>query len=350
MVDIQKLLRPNIRKLKPYSSARDEYSGQDGIFLDANENSLGTLEQGVLNRYPDPYQRQLKNELQKIYGLDSANLFLGNGSDEALDLLMRAFCEPQKDEILIMPPTYGMYSVAANINDVAIKKVPLSKDFQIQSEKVLNNVSNQTKIIMICSPNNPTANIFDASAIQKILAEFEGIVVLDEAYVDFTDKQNGLNWLGDHNNLVVLRTFSKAWGMANIRLGMAFADQEIITVLNKIKYPYNVNGLTIRKAHEMIQKKSIKEQAVSTIIQERKKMKRALKKIGGVREVFPSEANFLLVRFEKALDLFNFLKDKHIIIRDRTREKHCHDCLRITIGTPQENIRLLEEINNFYNK
>jgi len=350
MIDIQKLLRPNIRKLKPYSSARDEYSGQEGIFLDANENTLGTLEKGVLNRYPDPYQRQLKQELQTIYNVDSANLFLGNGSDEALDLLIRAFCTPQKDKLLIMPPTYGMYSVAANINNVEIQKVPLSKDFQIQTKKVLQNVSDQTKIIMICSPNNPTANIFDPESIQKLLHRFKGIVVLDEAYVDFTKKQNGLEWLTDHKNLVVLRTFSKAWGMANIRLGMAFANQEIIEVLNKIKYPYNVNGLTIRKAQELLQKKSIKEQAVSTIIQEREKLKVALEKIEGIKTVFPSEANFLLARFKNARQLFEYLRDRNIIIRDRTREKHCQGCLRITIGTPEENIRLIEEINNFYNK
>ncbi|MCF7884960.1 MAG: histidinol-phosphate transaminase [Candidatus Marinimicrobia bacterium] len=348
MIDIQNLLRPNIRKLKPYSSARDEYSGQKGIFLDANENSFGTLESGVLNRYPDPYHRHLKKGLEKIYNINSNKIFTGNGSDEAIDLLIRAFCIPGKDSLIVMPPTYGMYNVAANINDINIINVPLSPQFKIRTDAVLEQAKD-AKLIFICSPNNPTGNIFNPNSIKRIAEKFDGIVVLDEAYIDFTDRQNGLVWLNNFNNLVVLRTFSKAWGMANIRLGMAFADPEIIAVLNKIKYPYNVNGLTCRKAMELIKKQEIKKQAVESILKERTKIIKKLNKISGVKEVFPTEANFVLARYEKAIELFNYLRNKKIIIRNRTTVMHCSDCLRITVGKPQENDKLLKEIENFYN-
>jgi len=350
MTEVTKLLRPNIKKLKPYSSARDEYSGKKGIFLDANENSFGTLESGTLNRYPDPYQRDLKRKLEKIYKIDSKSTFLGNGSDEAIDLLLRAFCNPGKDKIITMPPTYGMYSVAANINDIAIEKVPLTPEFQIQTDKILEKSVWTTKIIFICSPNNPTGNIFNPHSIIKIIKNFNGIVILDEAYVDFTDKQNGLEWLKRYDNLVVLRTFSKAWGMANIRLGLAFASAEIIQILNKIKYPYNVNGLTSRKSMELVANPEIKQQTVDSILSEKTGLIEKLKQIDGVNKIFPSEANFILVRFEKAKQLFNYLKDKKIIVRDRTNVLHCQDCLRITVGKPEENEVLLKAINNFYNK
>lgn len=347
MSDIQKLLRPNIRKLKPYSSARDEYSGQKGIFLDANENSFGTLGSGVLNRYPDPYQRDLKKRLEDVYQIDSKQIFLGNGSDEAIDLLIRAFCVPGHDSVIIMPPTYGMYKVAANINNVNIKNVPLSPDFSIQTDKVLAQAED-AKIIFICSPNNPTGNIFQAESVKKITKNYNGIVILDEAYVDFTEKQNGLEWLDNFANLVVLRTFSKAWGMANIRLGMAFASPEIIAVLNKIKYPYNVNGLTCRQAMELTTKQNIKEDTVKSILEERTRIIDNLQEINGVKEIFPTEANFILARYKKALQLFEYLRDKRIIIRNRTNVRHCADCLRITVGKPEENDRLLTEIENFY--
>ena len=350
MTDIAKLTRKNIQELAPYSSARDEYSGTDGIFLDANENSFGTLEPEVLNRYPDPYQKKLKNKLANYYEVESENLFLGNGSDEAIDLMMRAFCEPREDNLLIMPPTYGMYKVAANINDVEIKEAPLNPDFTINKEKVFDKIDNNTKLIYICSPNNPTANIFDPEVIAEILNKFEGILVVDEAYVDFTKKQNMVRRLDEFDNLVVFRTFSKAWGMANIRLGMAFADSKVIDILNKIKYPYNVNGLTARKSLDLIEQKSIKEDIVKSILKEREKLHSELEDISGVIKIFPSEANFLLVKFEQPLELFNYLKQKNIIIRNRTDELHCDKCLRITVGKPNQNRKVIQEIKNFYNK
>lgn len=348
MTDIISLARKNIRELAPYSSARDEYSGEEGIFLDANENSFGTLEPETLNRYPDPYQEDLKSKLAEIYNINIKNLFLGNGSDEAIDLMMRAFCEPQQDNILLLPPTYGMYRVAANINNINIKEAPLNPDFTINMQKVQDKIDKNTKLIYLCSPNNPTANLFDPEKIKKILTKFNGLLIVDEAYVDFTDKQNMIEELPSYDNLVVFRTFSKAWGMANIRLGMAFADQRVIELLNKIKYPYNVNGLTARKALDLIDQREVKQDIVESILQQREILRDELEKISGVKKVYPSEANFLLVEFEKALELFEYLKEKDIIIRNRTQELHCDNCLRITVGKPKQNQQVIQEVKKFY--
>ncbi len=342
-MNLNKLLRKNIKNLVPYSSARDEFSGDGKVFLDANENPFNA----PYNRYPDPLQKMLKRKISDIKGVSREQIFLGNGSDEPIDLLIRAFCEPETDNIVTIDPTYGMYQVAANINNVAIRKVSLSPGFVLDPMNVLHAVDLHTKLIFLCSPNNPSGNNLSRSAMLHIVRNFKGIVVVDEAYIDFSPGNSLLSDLQTHQNLVILQTLSKAWGLAGIRLGMAFAAPEIVAVLNKIKYPYNLNILTQQKALELLENKTVVENWVSTLISERKRVSEELEKLDIVQKINPSDANFLLVAVNNAPDLYQKLVKLGIVVRDRSKVHLCADCLRITIGSPEENDLLLKALKTF---
>ncbi|NOX90866.1 MAG: histidinol-phosphate transaminase [Calditrichaeota bacterium] len=343
MVDVRGLVRKNILRLKPYSSARDEFDGNAAVFLDANENAYGSplnRESGY-HRYPDPHQRLLKQRLSQLYGAPAEKIFLGNGSDEAIDLLMRVFGEPGRESILIMPPTYGMYEVCANINDLSVEKAPLTPEFDIDFKALEEHLKPNVKLIFICSPNNPTGNTFPAEDIERIVRNFSGIVVVDEAYIDFAPQKTVLPLIDKYSNLVILRTFSKAWGSARIRLGIAFGDAGVISFLNKIKMPYNVSGLTQEVALQLLKKRDRKDEYIQKILRQRRRLSDELRKLAIVQEVFPSDANFILVRFKDAKKIFDYLMEQGIIVRDRSSQIHCENCLRITVGTEQENDRLL---------
>jgi len=342
-MSIQRLVRPNIQRLQPYSSARSEFKGQADIFLDANENPFDT----GLNRYPDPLQRELKTAISSLKQLPAENIFLGNGSDEVIDLLIRIFCEPREDRIMTLPPTYGMYKVSAGIADVAVQEVPLNADFQPDPVAILQAADNHTKILFLCSPNNPTGNDMDPTIVNRLIQEFPGIVVVDEAYIDFSQQPSFVQVIEQHANLVVMQTFSKAWGLAGIRLGMAFTNPEIIALLNKVKPPYNVNELTQKAALDALQRADEQERMVATLLEERQKLAEALPKLPYVAEVWPSQANFLLVRVEDPQALYHHLVDQKIIVRDRSNVHLCAGALRITVGTPDENQRLLETLRAY---
>jgi histidinol-phosphate aminotransferase len=341
---INDLLRKNIRTLTPYHSARLEYSGKNAIFLDANENSIGSVLSEGYNRYPDPLHTELRQEIAKIKAVDKNHLFLGNGSDEAIDLLIRAVCEPRENEIIVCPPTYGVYSVFAKINDVATIEVPLTSQFELDLQEILNQVNNKTKLIFLCSPNNPTANTVDPENIRILLNKFQGMVIIDEAYIDFAATESWVNSLTKYENLVVLQTFSKAWGLANLRLGMAFADPEIINILNKIKYPYNLSGVTQQLALKALKNVNEKDEMIAEIIRQRSILIDGLEKLSLVKKVYPSEANFLLVQVTDATYVYDELIQKKIIIRNRSNLIHCDNCVRITVGTAEENKNLLKEL------
>jgi histidinol-phosphate aminotransferase len=346
--DIQKLARQNILELVPYACARDEYTGEASVFLDANENSLGSPLRKWYNRYPDPHQQKLKKAIQEIKGIPSENIFLGNGSDECIDLLYRCFCDPGKDNIIICPPTYGMYEVSARINDVQVKKVPLLPSFELDMIHLENAVDDNTKIIWICYPNNPTGNCFNRQDVEMILHNFPGIVVIDEAYINFSRFRSFTASLPEHPRLVVLQTLSKAWGLAGLRLGMAFASVEIISLMNKVKPPYNISQPT----QELVIQALEKVTDVNTMIYELTDMRQALSEVflqmPFVKKVYNSEANFLLVKMEKAKSIYNFLVKKGIVVRDRSKVIHCDDCLRITIGTEAENTRLVDMLSEWH--
>ena len=339
--DVNAWMRPNIRAMQPYSSARDEFHGSASVFLDANENPYNA----PYNRYPDPMQWTLKARISEIKGVPVASIFLGNGSDEPIDLLLRAFCEPGKEKMLTTDPTYGMYQVAAEVNNVACVKVPLRDDFSLDLPALLARIDDATKLIYLCSPNNPTGNSLGHDAIREVLRRFRGIVVVDEAYIDFSAGPSFLRELGEWPNLVVLQTLSKAWGCAAIRLGMAFASPEIIGVLNKIKYPYNVNLLTQEKALELLDEDRMHRQ-LAQILQERTRLRRDLSAIPLVRRIYPTDANFLLVDVGDADGVYHKLVEEGIIVRNRNRVTLCRGCLRITVGTPEEDDRLLEALKN----
>ncbi|TAF77573.1 MAG: histidinol-phosphate transaminase [Bacteroidetes bacterium] len=347
MFDLNEILRDNIRSLKPYTSARDEYKGSEGIFLDANENSFGSTSKIEHNRYPDPLQWEMKIELARIKGCDENQVFVGNGSDEAIDLLFRCFCNPGVDNIIITPPTYGMYEVSANINDIHLKRVLLIPDFSLDENAVLKAVDEHTKMIILCSPNNPTGNCLSTKAIEKIVSNFRGIVVLDEAYIDFAPKKSFLPKLNHYHNLVVLHTFSKAWGLANLRLGLAFASKEIIHVLNKVKPPYNISGLSQKIALEAMKNEKLKDELVKNILEEREKLEQELEKLPFVTKIYPSDANFLLVKTLDGRRLYHYLIEHKVIVRDRSNVKLCEGCLRITVGTASENETLIKELKSF---
>ncbi|WP_291857941.1 histidinol-phosphate transaminase [Marinilabilia sp.] len=340
MKPFNELLRPNIRNLKPYSSARDEYSGAAAVFLDANENPFNA----PYNRYPDPYQRELKKRIAEIKKVAAENIFLGNGSDEAIDIVIRAFCEPGTDNVVSIAPTYGMYQVAADINNIKVTKVLLTDDFELDTDSLLGATDEHTKIIFLCSPNNPTGNCFRQEDIKKVLDGFEGIVVLDEAYIDFAPEKSWLKKLTQYPNLVVLQTFSKAWGMAGIRLGMAFAQSNIINVFSKIKYPYNVNVLTQQKALELLKENDKMQQWVHELLEERTRLIENLKTKDFVQKVFPTDANFVLLKTPEPKKIYNYLVNRKIIIRDRSNVALCEGCLRITVGTPEENRELIDAL------
>ena len=339
-INLKDLLRPNIYNLMPYSSARDEFTGTASVFLDANENPFET----GYNRYPDPYQQILKKEIAKVKGVQPNTIFLGNGSDEPIDLLFRAFCNPGKDNVIAIEPSYGMYTVSADINDIQVKKVLLSEDFELDADTLLKKVDPSTKIIFLCSPNNPSGNLLNHDEIVKVINRFDGLVVVDEAYIDFAPGSTLLSEHEQYGNLIVLQTFSKAWGLAGIRLGMAFAAPEIIAVLNKIKYPYNINALTQERALQSLKEVEQKNSWVKTIIAEREKVAKELTRFPFVVKIFPSDANFLLVKMHDAKGIFNYLMDEGVIVRDRSRVALCEGSLRITIGNEAENEALIEKL------
>ncbi len=341
--NINQLLRENIKSLKPYSSARDEYkdaSTKEMIFLDANENPF----QNGVNRYPDPQQNSVKNLLSSIKKVATKNMLLGNGSDEILDLLFRAFCEPNKDNIITLPPTYGMYEVLANINAIANKKIELTTAFQPKVDQILEAADANSKILFLCSPNNPSGNSFTAEIVEKLLINFNGLVVIDEAYIDFSEEKSWLERLAEFPNLVITQTLSKAYGMAGIRLGICYASEEIIKALKLIKPPYNVNELTQQKAVErLLNTEEVKEE-VSEIIRQRSFLLSALKDVSFIEKTYPTDCNFVLVKVDNATTRYNQLIEKGIVVRNRTKEPLCENCLRLTVGTKKENEKLIEEL------
>lgn len=340
--DLNSLVRENIKNLLPYRSARDDF--HSGILLDANENSFGAPFQNdaQLHRYPMPLQNELRSKIADFRKVSSDNVFVGVGSDEAIDLLFRIFCNPGKDNIIINPPTYGMYKVSANINDVSYKEVLLTPDFQLQTDKVLNAVDEQTKMIFICSPNNPTANDINQNDILKILDSFSGMVIVDEAYIDFSSQESFCSILSKYPNLVVLQTLSKSFGLAGIRLGIAFANTELIKIMMKVKAPYNVNQLTSLAAIKAFDYLPEMKQNVSRLLRERKRVASELSSLEAVVKIYPSDANFILFRIKDALSIYNKLAENGIVIRYRGNEPHCEDCLRLTIGTEEENNAFLK--------
>ena len=337
-MNLESLVRPNIWALEPYSCARDEFKGMDAhVFLDANENPYND----PINRYPDPLQEKLKERLAPLKGVRHSQIFLGNGSDEAIDLVYRIFCNPEKDNVVAMTPTYGMYKVCADINNVEYRSVPLSDDWQLDPKALLNATDSKTKVIWICSPNNPTGNDIPREVIHEVLTGFEGIVVVDEAYSDFSTNQPFRSVLDKYPNLIVLNTFSKAWASAAIRLGMAFASEEIIALFNKVKYPYNVNFLTQEKACSLLSDLGTIDSWMAQIRREKENVLPALYELPIVLKVFPTDANFVLVRVTDANSIYRYLIEKGIVVRNRSRVQLCENCLRITIGTRQENNELL---------
>jgi len=345
-MDIKSLVRKNIKNLKPYASAREEFSGRADIFLDANENPYGL----DLNRYPDPMQRKLKEKISKIKAVPAKNIFLGNGSDEVIDLLIRIFCEPRKDEIILLPPTYGMYKVCADIANVGKKEVLLTPDFQPEVEAVLGVAGRNSKILFLCSPNNPTGNNFEFGKMVQLIENFPGMVVVDEAYIDFSTQKSAITLLLEYPNLVVMQTFSKAWGLAGLRLGMAFSSKEVVGFLNSVKPPYNINFLTQKTAEKILNEKQRVQENIQKILFQRRRLEGELRELKFVKKIHPSDANFLLVKVERADDLHQFLVERKIIVRNRSRVPLCEDCLRITVGTEEENERLLQELQLYQEK
>ncbi len=347
MFDLNNLLRENIKNLVPYSSARDEFKGEAQIFLDANENSFGSPLTKWYNRYPDPLQKKVKQKLSEIKGVPVENIFLGNGSDECIDILLRAFCEPGKDNIVICPPTYGMYEVSANINDVHVKKVPLTPSFQLDLPAIEEAVDDQTKMIFLCSPNNPTGNSLNKNDVEIILNNYFGLVVIDEAYINFSRFRSFTQELNDYPNICVLQTLSKAWGLAALRVGIAFASEAIVQILNKIKPPYNINQasqeLTLKALEEVTQVNGM----IQEIVKQRGELIEQLSRLSIVQKIHPTDANFLLVKVINAREIYNFLLGKGIVVRDRSRVELCEGCLRITVGTPKENNELINALKDF---
>ena len=339
MRTIKELVRPNIWSLAPYSSARNEYSGHVAhVFLDANENPFN----GPYNRYPDPLQESLKERLSEVKNVPAENIFLGNGSDEAIDLVYRCFCEPKKDNVVAICPTYGMYEVCANINDVEYRNVMLDENYQITAEKLLAACDANTKTIWICSPNNPTGNDINNEEIEKVIENFDGIVIVDEAYIDFSKQKSFSRYINSEtSNVIVLQTMSKAWGSAAIRLGMAFAKKEIIAIFNKVKYPYNVNLLTQEQAMKRLKDTQPVEQWINILLQERGRTMEAFGELPICEKIYPTDANFFLAKVKDAQKTYDYLVDKGIIVRNRTRVSLCNNCLRVTIGTREENNELL---------
>ena len=344
-MELNKLTRNNIQQMKPYSSARDEYKDlkKNMVFLDANENPFDSS----LNRYPDPQQTDLKSLISQQKKVPTNQILLGNGSDEVLDLIFRAFCEPNTDSILTLPPTYGMYDVLANLNAIDNIKVSLSSDFQLEVDAILAAIQPKTKLLFICSPNNPSGNTVDRRAIERILKFFEGLVIIDEAYIDFRNEVSWTQFLNAYPNLIVVQTLSKAYGLAGIRLGICYASKEIIAVLNKIKPPYNVNTLTQEAAVKALHNKDVVSDQIASILNERIRLKKALTAYSFIKKIYPSEANFFLIKVDDANKRYDELIKNGIVVRNRSSQLHCDNCLRITVGTPSENTQLLTLLKTF---
>ena len=348
MFDLKNILRPNIASLTPYSSAREDFKGEAEIYLDANENAIGSaINNHVLNRYPDPLQLKVKEKLGKVKGIPPANIFLGNGSDEAIDILIRAFCNPGKDNIIILPPTYGMYEVSARINDIVVKTVNLNGNLQLDIRGINSAIDKNTKLIFVCSPNNPTGGVIDKDDIEKLLNNFNGVVVVDEAYIDFSDSQGMLHDVEKCPNLVILQTFSKAWGLAGLRVGMAFSSVEIINVMNKIKAPYNVGELVQKLVLQALDNKDKVLGMIDILKKEREIIVGKLKNFSFVKEILPSQANFLLVKTSDPNKLYDFLISHDTVVRNRSTLPLCEGGLRMTIGTPDENKKLVSLLSTF---
>ncbi len=342
IMNIQNLIRPTIKALKPYSSARDEFQGNSDamVFLDANENPYNN---GV-NRYPDPQQKGVKAILSEIKGVSAKHILLGNGSDEVLDLIFRAFCEPHQDNVISLPPTYGMYEVLANLNAVEIRKVNLSETFQPKVDAILEAADAHSKVLFLCSPNNPTGNSFSTESVEKLLKTFKGLVVIDEAYIDFSTEKSWLTRLEEFPNLVITQTLSKAYGMAGIRLGICYASEEILKVLNTIKPPYNVNELSQKKAIELLNNKDLAKKQIQDILEERAVLISDLATISFVSKIYPSDANFILAKVDDATKRYNQLVEKGVVVRNRTTQFGCENCLRFTVGTKEENEELIKNL------
>ncbi len=358
--DLNNLIRDNIKNLQPYSSARTEYSGEGSIFLDANENSYGSPldnssssieegQKGRFNRYPDPLQWELKKALSKIKGVPAQNIFIGNGSDEVIDLAIRIFCEPAKSNVITCPPTYGMYKVCANINDVAVKEINLTTDFQLDVERILESIDSNTRLLFLCSPNNPTGNNMNRMDIELLINNFPGIVIIDEAYINYSKQKTLLQELTEYENLIVMQTLSKAWGLAALRLGLAFASEKIIELFNKVKPPYNINissqqiGLKALSGIEQVNSN------IKNTVEQRSFLQQELKQFNFIKEIYPSDANFILVKTDNAEMLYQYLSAKKIIVRNRSKEPLCENCIRITIGTPKENEILIDALKKYTN-
>jgi len=339
-LNLDKLIRQNVKVLKPYSSARDEFEGDASVFLDANENPYPSAH----NRYPDPHQKKLKARIAQVKDVREEQIFIGNGSDEAIDLLIRAFCEPGADEIMISQPTYGMYSVCAAINNVKVNEVSLTPKFDINLEAAIQAITPQTKLIFLCSPNNPSGNLLSSNKIVELTKNFSGLVIVDEAYIDFSNSESFIAKLRDYPNLVVLQTLSKAWGLASLRLGMCFASTEIISILNKIKPPYNISGLTQDVALDYLDNSARKNDAVKEILLQRTQLAKNLEQLKNVLKVFPSDANFILVKMNDARNVYHLLLKTGVVVRDRSNVLLCDNCLRITVGTPDENQKLIDAL------
>jgi histidinol-phosphate aminotransferase len=346
-MNIQNLVRQNIKHLVPYSSAKKEFGGASEIFLDANENNFGSPLEKNYNRYPDPLQREIKEKIAMMKRVKPTDIFIGNGSDEAIDLLFRIFCVPAEDNILICPPTYGMYEVSAEINDVKIKRVNLTQDFQLALAAIQNAIDEKTKLLFVCSPNNPTGNSYKRSEILNLVQNFGGICVVDEAYIDFSREKSLVEEIYNFPNIVVLQTFSKAWGLAGLRVGLAFANEGIIKLFNKVKPPYNVSQIAQEAILDAVENVETVQKNISAIIYERKKLVEKLCGISFVQKIYPTDANFVLLKMLDAEKIYRFLIDEKIVVRNRTNIELCENCLRITIGTSEENTKLLKSLEKY---
>lgn len=345
--ELQKLVRENIQKLRPYASARQEFTGNASVFLDANENPYGSPAGAEFNRYPDPLAWQLKFQLARIKGVPAENIFVGNGSDEVIDLAYRIFCEPSKDNVIICPPTYGMYEVCAAINDVAVKKILLTEDFQLDVSSILDAVDEHTKLIFVCSPNNPTGNNMRRADIETLLNNFTGIVIIDEAYINYSKQKTFIRELTEYPNLVVMQTLSKAWGMAALRIGLCYASMDIMDLFNKVKPPYNINESSQQMATQALQQTSLVNDWIRETVEQRIFIEKELLLLPFIKKVYPGDANFLLVKVNDAEGVYQYLSQNGIVVRNRSREPGCENCLRITIGTITENNQLIQTLKNY---
>ena len=345
--DLDKLIRDNIKNLVPYSSARHEFAGKASVFLDANENAFGSPLPEKFNRYPDPLQWQLKFQLAKIKGVPAENIFIGNGSDEVIDLAYRIFCNPGTDNVIVCPPTYGMYEVSANINDVQIKKIDLTEDFQLDVEGILNAVDGNTKLLFICSPNNPTGNNMNRNDVEMLLNNFPGIIIIDEAYINYSKQKTFIQELTEYPNLVVMQTLSKAWGLAALRLGLCYASMDIIDIFNKVKPPYNVNDASQQLGLKALQDTDTVNNWIKQVVEQKNILMDAMEQLPFCEKIYPSDANFILVKVNDANKLYDYLSGNEVIVRNRSKDAHCENCLRITIGTPEENGVLINLLKSY---